>query len=699
MVRCLLALLALLLPLAAQAAPSAQLDRSRIELIAESAAPAPGKPLSLGLVITPNPDWHSYWQNPGDSGVETRAEWTLPDGATASPLRYPVPERFAVAGLTSFVFGHTATLLTDVAVPATAKPGTAFPVSVKVNWLVCDPSLCVPQSAMLDLQLTVGNGAADPKTVAEFAKARAALPKLLPAPVTYADSNGRIVIAAVLPNAANVRAAEFFPITEFVTDYAAPQQVSVADGKLRIETKTGSARPNGPLIGVLAVDMGSTRTAWQINAQPGAVPAAGEPLGGDDLYSDPGYFAAALLGAILGGLLLNIMPCVFPILSLKALSLARAGGSEREARVEALAYTAGIMLTCLALGALILGLRAAGSSIGWAFQLQDPRVIAFLLMLMTAIGLNFAGLFEIEVGGRDVGNDLAAKGGTSGAFWTGVLAAFVATPCTGPFMGAALGAAIALPPAAGLAVFAGLGLGLALPFLALGYIPSLRRILPKPGAWMTRFRQILAVPMFLTALGLAWVLGRQAGVDGMILGLGGALLLGLALWWLGSAQRSGGRTLVPLLIALTALLLVIPIRTEPVAAISSTASALAEEPFSQTRLDELGAAKTPVFLYFTADWCLTCKVNERGALADVSVAAAFKKVGIVTLVGDWTRGDPAITAFLDAQSRSGIPLYLFYHPDGTVETLPQLLTPGRLTKLTLPSSREGRNGSGRSAAT
>ena len=266
-------------------------------------------------------------------------------------------------------------------------------------------------------------------------------------------------------------------------------------------------------------------------------------------------------------------------------------------------------------------------------------------------------------------------------------------------MGAALGAAIALPPAAGLAVFAGLGLGLALPFLALGYIPSLRRILPKPGAWMTRFRQILAVPMFLTALGLAWVLGRQAGVDGMILGLGGALLLGLALWWLGSAQRSGGRTLVPLLIALTALLLVIPIRTEPVAAISSTASALAEEPFSQTRLDELGAAKTPVFLYFTADWCLTCKVNERGALADAGVAAAFKQAGIITLVGDWTRGDPAITAFLDAQSRSGIPLYLFYHPDGTVETLPQLLTPGRLTKLTLPSSREGKNGSGRSAAT
>ncbi len=697
MVRCLLAFLVLLLPLAAQAAPSAQLDRSRIELIAESVAPAPGSPLTLGIVITPNPDWHSYWQNPGDSGVETRAEWTLPGEATASPLRYPVPERFAVAGLTSFVFGHAATLLTDITVPPAMKPGATFPISVKVNWLVCDPSLCVPQSATLDLRLTVGNGAPNPKSAAGFATARAALPKLLPAPVTYAASNGRIIIAASVPNAASIRAAEFYPITEFVTDYGAPQLTTVADGKLRIDAKAGSTKPNGPLIGVLAVDTDGTRTAWQINAQPGAVPAAGEPLSGDDLYSDPGYFAAALLGAILGGLLLNIMPCVFPILSLKALSLARAGGSEREARTEALAYTAGIVLTCVSLGALILGLRAAGSSIGWAFQLQDPRVIGFLLLLMTAIGLNFAGLFEIEFGGRGVGNTLASKGGTSGAFWTGVLAAFVATPCTGPFMGAALGAAIALPPAAGLAVFAGLGLGLALPFLALGYIPRLRRILPKPGAWMNNFRRILAVPMFLTALGLAWVLGRQAGVDGMTMGLGGAMLLGLALWWLGAKQRTGGRTLVPLLIALTALLLVIPIRTETVTATSSTASALVEEPFSQTRLDELRAAKTPVFLYFTADWCLTCKVNERGALADADVAEAFKKAGIVTLVGDWTRGDPAITRFLDAQGRSGIPLYLFYHPDGTVETLPQLLTPGRLTKLTLPSNGEGTNGSGRSA--
>lgn len=682
MLRCLLALLALLLPLTAQAAPSAQLDRSRIELIAESAAPAPGKSLSLGLVITPNPDWHSYWQNPGDSGVETRAEWTLPGGATASPLRYPVPERFAVAGLTSFVFGHTATLLTDVAVPATAKPGTAFPVSVKVNWLVCDPSLCVPQSATLGLRLTVGNGAPDSKTAADFAKARAALPKLLPAPVTYAVSNGRVIIAAAVPNLTNIAAVEFFPITEFVTDYGAPQQMSIADGKLRIETKSGSTKANGPLIGVLAVEAGGTRTAWQINAQPGSVPAAGEPLSGDDLYSDPGYFAAALLGAILGGLLLNIMPCVFPILSLKALSLARAGGSEREARVEALAYTAGIMLTCLALGALILGLRAAGSSIGWAFQLQDPRVIGFLLMLMTAIGLNFAGLFEIEVGGRGVGNDLAAKGGTSGAFWTGVLAAFVATPCTGPFMGAALGAAIALPPAAGLAVFAGLGLGLALPFLALGYIPGLRRVLPKPGAWMTRFRQILAVPMFLTALGLAWVLGRQAGVDGMILGLGGALLLGLALWWLGSAQRGGGRTLVPLLIALTALLLVIPIRTEPVAATSSTTSALAEEPFSQTRLDELRAAKTPVFLYFTADWCLTCKVNERIAIDTDQVKAAFDKHNVAVMVGDWTDGDAKLGRFIEQHNRAGVPLYLYYKPGASEpEILPQVLTPGMLSAL------------------
>jgi len=389
---------------------------------------------------------------------------------------------------------------------------------------------------------------------------------------------------------------------------------------------------------------------------------------------------AALLGAVVGGLLLNIMPCVFPILSLKALSLAKAGGDERAVRREALAYMAGAVLICLMLGGALLALRAGGAAAGWAFQLQDPRAILFLLLLVTAISLNLAGLFELPSltgGGR-----LAEREGVAGAFWTGGLAAFVATPCTGPFMGAALGAALVLPTAAALAVFAGLGFGLALPFLLLGFVPALRRRLPKPGVWMDRFRRLMAVPMFLTALGLAWILGRQAGVDGMALGLGAAMVLGLALWWLGRRQGRGGAwmPLAPAaLVAVAAVLLVPTAATEP--ALATPQDILKSEPFSEARLAALQQEGRPVFVYFTADWCVTCKVNEKGALERQQVADAFAANGTAVLVGDWTRGDAAIGRFLEKHGRSGVPLYLYYAPGKPPEILPQVLTTSRLVSL------------------
>ena len=369
------------------------------------------------------------------------------------------------------------------------------------------------------------------------------------------------------------------------------------------------------------------------------------------------------------------MPCVFPILSLKALNLARAGETEAAARREALAYAAGVVATCLALGATLLILRAGGAAVGWAFQLQDPKVILILLLLVTAISLNLAGLFQLPA--FTAGGRLAAKGGTIGAFFTGALAAFIATPCTGPFMGAALGAALILPAWQALALFAALGLGLALPFLLLGFVPALRRRLPKPGAWMEKLQRILSIPMFLTALALAWVLGKQTGVDGMTWGLLAALLLGIALWWIGR----GGRWL-PRLLLLAAIAgpiwLLRPLPPEARAA----EAPLPAEPFSEARLASLRAANTPVFLYFTADWCLTCKVNERGALASTEVAEHFRARGVKVLVGDWTLGDAAIGRFLEAQGRSGVPLYLYYAPgQAQPQVLPQLLTAGQLTAL------------------
>jgi thiol:disulfide interchange protein len=413
---------------------------------------------------------------------------------------------------------------------------------------------------------------------------------------------------------------------------------------------------------------------------PGAVPeaAAGEAASG-------AIWSTALLafaGAVLGGLILNIMPCVFPILSLKALSLARAGETGSQARHEALAYTAGVVLVCVALGGILLGLRAAGASAGWAFQLQDPRVILVLLLLVTAIAFNLAGLFEIAAPGFI---NRAAANGNSGAFATGALAAFIATPCTGPFMGAALGAALVLPWYAALAIFAGLGLGLALPFLALGFIPALRRRRPRPGAWMDTFRRILSVPMFLTALALAWVLGRQAGVGGMTLGLGAALLLAFGLWWGGVRQAKGKShawtPAVPVLIA--ALAAVALVRAAPAGpAVAGAQVAGGHESFSEQRLAALRQEGRPVFAYFTADWCITCKVNERGVIETEAVEKVLGQHKVAVLVGDWTNGDPVLGKFIEAHNRAGVPLYLWYVPgEPQPRVLPQILTRAMLADL------------------
>jgi thiol:disulfide interchange protein len=323
----------------------------------------------------------------------------------------------------------------------------------------------------------------------------------------------------------------------------------------------------------------------------------------------------------------------------------------------------------------MLALRSGGSAVGWAFQLQDPRIILLLLLLVTAVALNLAGLFELPALG--LGDRLTRSGGTIGAFWTGALAAFVATPCTGPFMGAAMGAALLLPGPAALAIFAGLGLGLAIPFLLLGFVPALRRRLPKPGPWMGRFRRILSVPMFLTAAGLAWVLERQTGTHGLALGCAAAALAGLALWWAG--RRHGWLALAPAALVAAVAIALVPASVGPAAARSGGMAG--EEKFSEQRLAALRSEGRPVFVYFTADWCLTCKVNEAGVLDRGEVAQAFAAHDVAILVGDWTRGDAAIGRFLEKQGRSGIPLYLWYPPGGRPETLPQILTVGRLTAL------------------
>ncbi|PTQ10943.1 thiol:disulfide interchange protein [Sphingomonas oleivorans] len=678
-----LALAALLAPMVARAQAEPHL-KSR--LVAESSAPKAGTTITLALLMRPDPTWHGYWKNPGDSGVETNIEWTAPPGVTIGPIQYPVPQTLLISGLMNYVYEGPYTQLMELTLPAGLAPGTKLPIRGKADWLVCTSEICVPETAELAIDLVVGDGAVDAATRAEFDRYRAALPKPLGSEAKFAVAGSSFRLGVPLPAAAAVSQAYFFPLTDGVIDYAAPQTVTRDGDLLVIETKAreGEAAP-AKIEGLLKL---GEHNGLMLTAVSGTVPAGGTPLAkageaaGAGEEGDAATLLLALGGAILGGLLLNIMPCVFPILSLKALSLARSGESEASARKEALAYTAGVVLVCAALGAILLVLRAGGNVAGWAFQLQDPRVILFLLLLVAAIGLNLAGLFELPV--ISGGDSLASSGGMGGAFWTGALAAFVATPCTGPFMGAALGAALVLPPAGAMAVFAGLGLGLALPFLALGFVPALRRKLPRPGAWMDKLRRILAVPMFATALGLAWILGRQAGVDGMTLGLGAALLIGLALWWVGRRQARGAGAawwpLVPAAAAAIALLVVVP--REPAIASAKTESALSAEPFSEARLAALRSEGRPIFVYFTADWCLTCKVNEKAAIERAEVADAFKARKVAVLVGDWTRGDATIGRFLATHGRSGVPLYLFYPAGGGEPTvLPQVLTPGTLTAL------------------
>lgn len=643
-------------------------------LTAESKAPAPGKPFTLAFVMTPRPGWHGYWENPGDAGIGMSVKWTLPRGVTTGPLRHPVPETLLISGLMNYVYEGQYAILVTLNVPATMKAGDVLPIRVRGDWLACTREICVPGGGDLALDLTIGDGAVAASDRALFDGFRARLPRPLGSEGRFTVQNGQFRLAIPYPATASLSDAYFFPMQDDAFAYSALQKVTRNGHMLIVEGKASGKTAQGGITGILRT---AEHMGLAVRAMPGAVPATQDASGGTGASA----ILLALGGALLGGLLLNIMPCVFPILSLKALSLAKAGGDAHAARQEAVAYAIGVIATCMVLGGILLALRAGGASIGWAFQLQDPRIILLLLVLVTAIAFNLAGLFELRA--VDAGGALAAKGGVQGSFWTGVLVAFVATPCTGPFMAAALGAALVLPLGAALAVFAGLGLGLALPFLLIGFVPAIRSRMPKPGAWMKRFQRILSIPMFLTALALAWLLGQQLGTVGMTIGLATAMAAAMLLWWLGGRQRAGLGGLGVVTLGVVALLAggLFSLPQKGAAQASPLAAKGRTVAFDEARLAQLRAQGKPVFLYFTADWCLTCKVNEAAAIDRAEVTTAFDKGGVVTMVGDWTNGDPVIGRFLESQGRSGVPLYLFYAAGQNARELPQVLTPASLTAL------------------
>jgi DsbC/DsbD-like thiol-disulfide interchange protein/cytochrome c biogenesis protein CcdA len=651
----------ILLLLSAPAA--AQLERRvnaiQPELVIESHA-IPGAEAQLAIVMHTRRGWHGYWRNPGDAGLPMQVDWKLPPGWQVGPLAYPVPSRLIVAGLMNYVYERDYAVLARLRVPAGITG--QHRIAATMRWLACTDTVCVPEQGEVSLNVATRSTAApDPR----FNPWRRALARPLAAPAHFRVGQKTLELAIPLPASVTLGEPYFFPADDGVVDYAAPQRFRRSGDTLVASLKRRGAAPLQRFAGVLALGDGR---GLEVGAVPGRVPEGGRPVGG----LGAGAVLLAILGALAGGILLNLMPCVFPILALKALHLARAGGERSVARRDALGYAAGAVVGTGLLGVLLLAIRAGGSAAGWAFQLQDPRTTVVLMLLAAAITLNLLRLFELPVVGSEAR--------PTGSFATGGLAALVATPCAGPFLGTALGTALLLPAYGSIAVFAALGLGLALPFVAVAFVPALRRRLPRPGPWTATLQRFLAVPMAATAAGCLWLLSRQGGMAALGVGVAALALLVVLLGWTGWRQRRGER--VGLVAPLAALALFGTAATlVPHASPAPARVPLGASPWSDEAVRRNLAAGRPVFAYFTADWCLSCKANEATAIDRASTRAAFDKARVKVLVGDWTNGDPAITRLLESRGRAGVPLYLWYRPGSLEpEELPQLLTPTMLSE-------------------
>ena len=623
------------------------------QLVAEGPAPAGGE-VELAIHMRPAAGWHGYWQNPGDAGFPMEVKWQLPKGYEAGPLRYPVPTRLKIAGLMNYVFERDYAVLVRMKVPAGAR-GTV-PIRADARWLACTEKICVPEQGQLSLDLSVGSGTPQ-RTIFDAWRQQLAQP--LAAVAHFAPERDKLRVAIPIPASVEVREPYLFPIDDGVVDYEAAQSFR-RSGDWVIADLAMKKRPVR-FSGVLATANGR---GLEFHAVPGPVPDGGASIEGGAGWS---AVLLAIVAAIAGGMLLNLMPCVFPILALKALHVSKIGEGARQARSDALAYTAGAIAGTGALGAVLLAIRAAGAEAGWAFQLQDPRTIVLLLLLAVAITANLLGLFELPV--------LGGAAQPAGSFGTGALAAFVATPCAGPFLGAALGTALLLPAAGSIAVFAALGFGLALPFVLIAFVPALRSRLPRPGRWMDKLKRFLAIPMAASAVAALWLLGRQAGERGLLIGAGLSLGLLLAAYGAGRLQRRGKSGAWGAAVAGLALVAVGVALMPQRASLHRAAGA---DAWSEARVAADLKQGKPVFVYFTADWCLTCKVNEAAAIDRSEVRDAFGKAGVEVLAGDWTNGDPAITRFLESRGRAGVPFYIWYSPGEAPEELPQVLTPAML---------------------
>lgn len=670
-------------------------EQVRAELMAHAPEGVdPGKTVWVGLQLAHQPQWHTYWKNSGDSGQPTSLTWTLPEGVSAGDIAWPLPVKIPIGTLANYGYDGTVLLPVPLTITPDFKPNTLKPdleVKLQASWLVCKQE-CVPQDGQFVLHIpTKGSTALNS---AAFNAAFKARPQTLDGASSIAIEGKHLkVLVSGLPASLHGKTLDFFPEIQEVIETAAQWtqswQGDVWTASVPIAAQRGNSPSTLPLVVAGPADnerLGFVTQAkvtgdWPKLDAPGAalgVPSPPAPVVPPSPQNLPSSLWLALLGALLGGMILNLMPCVFPVLAIKVVGFARHGTHQQNQRIGGLAYSAGVVLSFVALGALMLSLRSAGEQLGWGFQLQSPVVVAGLAALFTVIGLNLAGLFEFGQWVPSSVATLEAKNPSIDAFLSGVLAVVIASPCTAPFMGASLGLALALPAMQALSIFAAIGVGMALPYLAASWSPALARKLPRPGAWMDTFRHAMAFPMFATVVWLVWVLGQQTGIDGASALL--ALLLGLSLviWALGLHGRSRIVATTISIAALAGLTGAIGKNITQASDPTSTASSSALwQAWAPGKVEQV-LATGPVFVDFTAAWCVTCQYNKKTTLANADVLGDFAARKVTLLRADWTRRDPAITAALAQLGRNGVPVYVLYQAGSAPVVLSEILSVGEV---------------------
>lgn len=676
----------LLIPEAPVSANPAKTANVQAQLVSEVKAVKPGTPFWVALQMKIRPGWHTYWINPGDSGMATKIDWTLPKGFKAGKIVWPHPKRLPFGPLVNFGYKDEVYLLTEITPPANLPANNPVLLRGKADWLVCEKD-CIPESAALSLTLpvTASTPQKEEKWAGAFAKTRQALPKPSPWKATATVNDTEVALNVNTPElrSGQVEEVSFFPYKDGVINNAAPQKASFTEDGLTLRLERGYQATLPSVDGVMVIreklDNQSAAQAFTIQAKVGATAPKSSKAASPTIP-----LWQVLLFAMLGGLILNLMPCVFPVLSLKALSIAqKSQQSPKEARMSGIAFTAGVLVSFAVLAGVLLGLRAVGQQVGWGFQLQSPLFVMLMAYVLFAVGLSLSGVYIVGASLMGIGQGLVAKSGYTGEFFTGVFATVMATPCTAPFMATAIGVALSQPEPIAFTILLVLGFGLALPYLILSFTPALRKRLPKPGAWMETFQQFLAFPIYGATAWLVWVLTQQAGSDGLAAVLTGFILIAFAAWLYQKAQvmrqfwRRVGVFAAAFAIALA--LTLAPLASKsPVPTAQQASQKSAWQPYSIEKLTELRQSGKPVFVNFSASWCITCLVNERVALSQPEVTEAFRAKGVALMKADWTNRNPSITQALTSFGRSGVPLYVLYSSKSESKepiVLPQVLTP------------------------